>query len=673
MTTRTRKPTQRKPHRKPRKTPKRFGICLDSLHQIRLDEPFDLVVIDESQQVFAHLLASTITDRGNQDRILKTFRQVVRKAKYVVALDADLGYLTYNTLARMVSGPDANGVLQPQEPIHLWINETPAAADRRTIELYANKNHLVADLLRAVADGKRCFVTANSKGLIVKIEAILRERFGDTRRMITVTADTGSQTEVQDFIANAAARAATYDVILCSPSLGTGVDITFPNNAKLIDVVFGFCEPGINTHLDFDQQLARVRHHGTVKIWITPRRFSFETHLDVVRHDILRAGMYKDMLEDFDDAGKPRFIEDDPLIEMAVLVKSAERASKNNLRGNYVRYKEAQGCTFVHVGKNLDRSVDGFAALKRGTDLAGEELAARIMAASVLPRPAFDHVGKALEAGEVVSEASRWSYERTRLELFYRAEATPELALLDRGGRRRGEVRLFEEVTRLPPEAVPVNPLEPLHRDLSFIGDARQDLAPALVRLLRLTPLWREHGHDRLPEGATEAERGRLVPHFEATRLAKEGRVAGAFDAEAAFDTRDLQAFARFILDNKGPLETLLGHEIRSDILKKPAQQLGQVLGLLGLAHTPVGTQKIAGQKIRRYGLDAAALSEIEAIVARRQRKKAWAFLADHYGPHMDPSDGDDWSETDAQIARVAAFVRGTTGDITGGGGENDF
>jgi hypothetical protein len=354
----------------------------------------------------------------------------------------------------MANGPDANSVPRPQKPVHLWINETPSA-DRKTIELYESKNHLIDDLLRAVAEGKRCFVAANSKSLIVKLEAIIRNRFGAAKRLITITADTGSKPEVQDFVANAADRAVSYDVILCSPSLGTGVDITFPGNATRVDVVFGFCEPGINTHLDFDQQLARVRHPGTVKVWITPRRANYETHHEVVRHDILRAGLYKDLLDGFDDDGKPRFAEDDPLIELAVLVKSAERASKNNLRGNYVRYKEAQGCTFVHVGKDPARSVDGHVALRRGADLAEEELAARIVGASVLTKVETEKVRKALEAGAVVSEATRWSYERTRMELFYRAEATPELVRQDRRGRRRQEVGLFQEVTGLPPEAIP--------------------------------------------------------------------------------------------------------------------------------------------------------------------------------------------------------------------------
>jgi hypothetical protein len=579
----------------------------------------------------------------------------VRRARYVVALDADLGSFTHNTLARMV-----DRVRWAQKPFHLWINET-SAADRRTIELYESKNHLMAELLQAIADGKRCFVTANSKKLIMKIEAIIREQFGDTRRLVTITADTGAQAEVQDFVANAAARAATYDVILCSPSLGTGVDITFPDNARLVDVVFGFCEPKINTHLDFDQQLARVRHPGAVKVWITPRRFNFETHLDVVPHDILRAGLYKDMLDDYGDDGKPRFLENDPLIEMAALHTSAVRTSMNNLSGNYVRYKEAQGCTIVHVGNNLERSVNGYAALRRGADLADEAIVARILEASVLTRPEYERVQKALEDGAVLDEALSWSYQRTHLELFYRTEASPELVQLDRNGGRRREIRLFQDVTRMPPEAVPDDRLEPLHKDLSFVGEARRDLAPTIVRLLRLTPLWRAHHYEPLPMGVMKVGRGRLVPLPDARRLVPEGRVAGSFDPEAVFDTRDLQAFADFMLVNKGPVETLLRHEVRSDIRKKPAQQLGLVLGKMGLGLSKASTFKVAGRKIRRYGLDVTTLSAMEAIVARRERQTGWAFLVDHYGSHMDP-DGEDWAATEAEIERVAALLRGQRG-----------
>jgi len=108
----------------------------------------------------------------------------------------------------------------------------------------------------------------------------------------------------------------------------------------------------------------------------------------------------------------------------------------------------------------------------------------------------------------------------------------------------------------------------------------------------------------------------------------------------------------------------LLGHEVRSDILKKPTQQLGLVLRKLGLQLAKAGTQKVSGRKFHRYRLDPVALAAAEEIVAQRERKGGWAFLVDRYGPHMDPSDGDDWAETEAEIERVADLLRGTTWDI---------
>src|SRR3954471_21477127 len=105
MAAKARRAAKKRPYRKRRirKKPNRFGIWLDSLQQIPPDEGYELVIIDESEQVFGHLFSDTITARGNQDRIYKTLREVVRRAKYVVALDAGLGYATHNTLARMVS------------------------------------------------------------------------------------------------------------------------------------------------------------------------------------------------------------------------------------------------------------------------------------------------------------------------------------------------------------------------------------------------------------------------------------------------------------------------------------------------------------------------------------------------------------------------------------------
>ena len=72
-----------------------------------------------------------------------------------MALDADLGWATFDTLTRM---RPASGRTKPQ--VHIWMNETSAGADR-LIQVYGSERHLIGDLKASVAQGLRCFVTSN--------------------------------------------------------------------------------------------------------------------------------------------------------------------------------------------------------------------------------------------------------------------------------------------------------------------------------------------------------------------------------------------------------------------------------------------------------------------------------------------------------------------------------
>ena len=221
----------------------RYGICLDSLAKIPANACFDVVVLDESEQVLAHFLAETM-DRGggSRDRIFVELRRFVRQAKTVIAMDADLGWVTFRTLSR----------LDPRKPKHIWFNEGTPGADK-TIQVYQSQPHLVAELKQALTQGKRCFVTSNAKGKIVQLARAMKDDF-PAKAFITITADTGQDKAVKDFISNPSTEALKYDAVFASPSIGTGVDIAFPDQAQVFDAVFGFCEAQITTHLEFDQQ-----------------------------------------------------------------------------------------------------------------------------------------------------------------------------------------------------------------------------------------------------------------------------------------------------------------------------------------------------------------------------------------------------------------------------------
>jgi hypothetical protein len=109
-----------------------FGVCFDSIYKVSYDqEPYDIVLVDEVEQVLAHLLSSTVRDRYGYFR---AFKQIISNAKSVVALDADLGWTSYLTLTSM----RASSRIKPVDnKLTVMINEYKS--DGNEIEIFENK------------------------------------------------------------------------------------------------------------------------------------------------------------------------------------------------------------------------------------------------------------------------------------------------------------------------------------------------------------------------------------------------------------------------------------------------------------------------------------------------------------------------------------------------------
>jgi hypothetical protein len=85
----------------------RLGICVDSLARVPSKEKYGVVVLDESEQLLGHFLSDTLDRTGGpgRDRLFVEFRHRVRSAEKVIALDADLSWISFRTLTRMVGEP----------------------------------------------------------------------------------------------------------------------------------------------------------------------------------------------------------------------------------------------------------------------------------------------------------------------------------------------------------------------------------------------------------------------------------------------------------------------------------------------------------------------------------------------------------------------------------------
>lgn len=63
---------------------------------------YDLILIDEAEQVFSHLLADTM--KGSRSEVLHAMKFYMQHAKSVYLLDADLGRTTVEIVEGMLEG-----------------------------------------------------------------------------------------------------------------------------------------------------------------------------------------------------------------------------------------------------------------------------------------------------------------------------------------------------------------------------------------------------------------------------------------------------------------------------------------------------------------------------------------------------------------------------------------
>jgi hypothetical protein len=163
----------------------------------------------------------------------------------------------------------------------------------RTTRLHGDRKFLEREVIEAIKRGERCFITSNSKDFIDTVHRMIQNECGEGIVMRTITSDNSRDDATVRFLKDIKTEILKVQVLLGSPSIGTGIDITFPGGACLVDRVFGFFFSFINTHTDIDQQLSRVRNPGAVDVWISPTTFRFTSNVDVIMDDLARAYVVK--------------------------------------------------------------------------------------------------------------------------------------------------------------------------------------------------------------------------------------------------------------------------------------------------------------------------------------------------------------------------------------------
>lgn len=556
-----------------------YAVCVDSLSKL-LDatkRPYDIVIIDEVEQVTAHLTAETLRDRRRDALVYLQF--YLRKAKKIYCLDADLNSVSVAAMADVL-GADR------QRTALLVANEW--TEKRGSVQLYRSDKHLAQVLREHLASGRRCFVCSNSKALVTELKLSLQDLLGAEKRFFLITSDESKSVEAQEFLNSLPESMLQYDCVLVSPAVGTGVDITFADGESKVDSVFGFFRSRVTTHFDIDQQLCRVRRPSEVHVWIEPATFSFETDRDVLREEYLQA-MHRDLgVIGLTDDGTPEYPQIDKIYaSIYAEVKALQRASKNNLVQNFRELRLATGWDIVTVEPQEDSKELGEEILERGKELAHEAFVKLVCEAPAISSDEYSTL-RAREEAERLFPVEVAAMRRYELEHFYFLPASEELIELDAKRKFRDAVKMFEALTSS-------------EKDVRFEGfreDARRNPQFAIDR------------------DESIQRRRLLVDLFSAAGVFKE---AEGFNCRCVVTQEALGAFAQVCRDKRVSIERLLDKTVRGDLEQKAAQQLGEMLRLVGLSLKKLKTVKKGDKKLYSYQVDNAKLVVVEGVVKHRR------------------------------------------------------
>ncbi|WP_315967649.1 plasmid replication protein, CyRepA1 family, partial [Burkholderia multivorans] len=545
-------------------------VCLDSLSRYLnpVRHKYDVVVIDEIEQVYSHVLSNTLA--GNKRKYcFNLLHLYIRRAKQVVLCDADLGWLTFNVTALL---RDDEG------PVRFYVNRFRKNQDptqpRHVVHMYASDTQLLDYTVSVVGNGGKQFIACNSKTRAKAIKHVLENRYGDRIRVKIITSDNSTTDEGRRFIATIKETSATYDVLIVSPSVGTGVDINIPDELPQFTDVFGFFDAAVTTHFEMDQQIARVRNMQNQHVWISSARLYLEYEVDAVRQSILSRGELPEVLKGFDWEGRPQYDEDDKLIEVYAQVKSMRHASLNNVREHFIELKKREGWEVVEAEHDL--TIDPkllakqyYGAKKHVVD--GEFMA--IANASRISRKRYLE----LCDKQTVTIDEKAQIARRQIEDFYDVkEVTFDLARLDNRGRFR-ECVWFYSV---------------------FFANKHQRNQFALYE-----------------QGVSVTERDDYVRKCKLlkTVLRAAGVVDenGKLDTFAEFESRTLGAFIDAVELHVQQIGLVLQVPVRNDLRDKPMLQLKGFLKLIGLDTTK--TSKYEGvKKIYKYTLDLESIERMD-------------------------------------------------------------
>ena len=249
---------------------KKAAFCAPSAYQF---DPKHLsnkgiLLLDECDQVFDFLFGSLCNKDGIRPLLLSTleahFEAVIAGKGIALCMSADITQKEIDYIKAIA--PEGT-------PVRLVINKYQPKRPDIYHDPSSTPDGLVDKLIQKIADKIPCFALDDMKNGVRGCKSLaefVRSTMPEIADMVLeIHADNSNDPRVQAFFKNPDEESKKYLLIVCSPSVVSGVSL---KNKRFINGVFGFCN-GILIDREIKQFLNRVRGAEDIHLWIAEEGF----------------------------------------------------------------------------------------------------------------------------------------------------------------------------------------------------------------------------------------------------------------------------------------------------------------------------------------------------------------------------------------------------------------
>ncbi|MBD2303491.1 DUF3854 domain-containing protein [Nostoc sp. FACHB-87] len=579
-------------------TAQALSITIDSLYKLNTQAlAYGCIFIDETCQYLTHLLHSN-TCKEHRALILSVLEHIVYNAPLVVIADAHMDDITIDFFLSMRPVGEQPYIIKNE-----WKN------GERTIYWYEgmDSSALVAQISAAIMMSQKLMVVSDSKRFIKKLERMFTVRIEPSSapshphtnqttplRIWSIHSDNSGSEENVAFIKDITNAVKNIDVLLTSPSLGTGVDISQYH----FDLVFGVFHAVSQTATECAQQLWRYRPKVPIHVWVAPTPpFGYkETNPTKIKERLLQTNEITAFLIKIDRETGKRGVEKDWALDAYCQIQASRHQSINNLRADLRSLLSDMGNTIVPTGDHLD--VEAWESLKYAADALDAAHHQSVAKANTISRSEY----RARQSKDYLSPDEAYECEKFRIWDSYGMEVTESLVEKDNGGKLISAIASLEAILASSQETIldsRTNQQYPAPPEFVSAKDlAERNKLPFCMDWSNYSAKW--------------LARFNLGLHDILKRLVTGEEITSA-DEQLLLMTRRAKECAAHI-------KAILGFTIPSDC--QPIWLLATLVAQLGLS-LDFRKQGKRGQQVKLFFLSKSELNFALQVIAHRQKQRA--------------------------------------------------